>query len=115
MNKEKQEKGLKRNTIDKYYTKPSIVIQCIELVKKYITILENDLIIEPSTGNGSFIENIKTISDNYKFYDLEPEHEEIYKQDFLKFDYKEIKKIYKYSYYWKSTIWSPSIISNKIY
>jgi predicted RNA methylase len=92
MNKEKQEKGLKRNTIDKYYTKPSVVIQCIELVRKYITILENDLIIEPSAGNGSFIENIKTISDNYKFYDLEPEHEEIYKQDFLKFDYKEIKE-----------------------
>ena len=87
----KQEKGLKRNTIDKYYTKPCVVKQCIELVKKYINILHNDLIIEPSAGNGSFIENIKTLSSNYKFYDLEPEHNEIVKQDFLEFDYKQLK------------------------
>ena len=87
----KQNKGLKRNTIDKYYTKPSIVEQCIELVKKYINISYDDLIIEPSAGNGSFIENIKKISTNYVFYDLEPEHDEIYKQDFLELDYKKLK------------------------
>jgi hypothetical protein len=87
----KQSKGLKRNTIDKYYTKSSIVEQCIELVKKYINIYHDDLIIEPSAGNGSFIENIKKISNNYVFYDLEPEHDEIYKQDFLELDYKKLK------------------------
>ena len=58
----KQNKGLKRNTIDKYYTKPTIVDECIKLVKKYINISNTDLIIEPSAGNGSFIENIKTLS-----------------------------------------------------
>jgi predicted RNA methylase len=88
----KQEKGLKRNIIDKYYTKPSVVNQCIKLVKKYINISNNDLIIEPSAGNGSFIENIKTLSTNYKFYDLEPEHKEVSKQDFLEFDYKKLKE-----------------------
>jgi predicted RNA methylase len=86
----KQKKGLKRNTIDKYYTKPNIAEQCIKLVKKYINILNDDLIIEPSAGNGSFIENIKTLSANYKFYDLEPEHNEVCKQDFLEFDYKNL-------------------------
>ena len=91
----RQRKGLKRNTIDKYYTKSSVVKQCINLIKKYINISNNDLIIEPSAGNGSFIENIKKISPNYKFYDLEPEHDEIEKQDFLKFDCKEIKQKYK--------------------
>lgn len=91
----KQEKGLKRNTIDKYYTKPTIAKQCTELVKKYIDISDNDLIIEPSAGNGSFIEYIKTLSSNYRFYDLYPEHNEIYKQDFLEFDYKEIKQNFK--------------------
>jgi predicted RNA methylase len=91
----KQEKGLKRNTIDKYYTKPNIVKQCIELVKTHINILNNDLIIEPSAGNGSFIQNIKELSTNYKFYDLEPEHNEVYKQDFLEFDYKKIKQEYR--------------------
>jgi len=88
----KQSKGLKRNTIDKYYTKPCVVEQCIELVKQYINISNNDLIIEPSAGNGSFIENIKTLTTNYKFYDLEPEHDEVCKQDFLEFDYKKVKQ-----------------------
>jgi len=91
----KQKKGLKRNTIDKYYTKPSVVKQCIELVKTHITITNKDLIIEPSAGNGSFIENIKELSTNYVFYDIEPEHEEINKQDFLNFDYKKLKEKYK--------------------
>jgi hypothetical protein len=90
----KQKKGLKRNTIDKYYTKTNIVEQCIEAIKNNINISRNDLIIEPSAGNGSFIDSIKEITDNYKFYDLEPENKEIIKQDFLDFDFKEIKHTY---------------------
>lgn len=82
----KQNKGLKRNTIDKYYTKTEIVEQCIELIKKYLPISKEDLIIEPSAGNGSFIPLIKTLSDNYKFYDLEPENTEIVKHDYLELD-----------------------------
>ena len=38
-----QKTGLKRNPIDKYYTKLNIVKECIKLIKKYITILNNDL------------------------------------------------------------------------
>lgn len=89
---EQQDTGLCRNTIDKFYTKSHIVEQCIKLIKEYITITNDDLIIEPSAGNGSFIENIKKLSINYKFYDLEPEHNEITKQNFLEFDYKKIIK-----------------------
>jgi predicted RNA methylase len=91
----KQDKGLKRNTIDKFYTKQSIVIQCIEMFKKYISIEKDDIIIEPSAGNGSFIEEIKKCSNNYIFYELEPEHDEIIKQDFLEFDDTKIREKYK--------------------
>jgi hypothetical protein len=90
-----QKKGLKRNTIDKYYTKINIVEQCIEAMKKYINISKDYLIIEPSAGNGSFIEHIKKITENYKFYDIEPENKEIIKQDFLNFDFIELKQKYK--------------------
>lgn len=84
-------KGLKRDTIDKYYTKNIVVNNCIELIKKYINInINNDLIIEPSAGNGAFINNIKLLSNNYIFYDIEPDNKEIIKQDFLEFDYKSI-------------------------
>ena len=81
-----QTTGLKRNTIDKYYTNPNVATQCIGLIKAHIPITLTDLIIEPSAGNGSFITQIKSLSSNYKFYDLEPEHDEIVKQDFLELD-----------------------------
>ena len=48
----KQTKGLRRNTIDKYYTKDVVVDVCLNLVKQHIRINANDLIIEPSAGNG---------------------------------------------------------------
>ena len=83
----KQTKGLTRNTIDKYYTKPHIVEQCINLAIEHLKIISEDFIIEPSAGNGSFINEIKNITSNYIFYDLEPEHSEIIKQDYLLFDY----------------------------
>jgi predicted RNA methylase len=75
--------GLKRNTIDKYYTKPDIVQQCIQALKEQHLIKHDDLIIEPSAGNGSFINAIKSLSTHHVFYDLEPEHPEIIRQDFL--------------------------------
>lgn len=79
----KKKTGLNRNIIDKYYTKDTTVNFCINLIKQYIQIDQNDLIIEPSAGNGSFISGIKTLSSNFLFYDLEPEHCEIIKQDYL--------------------------------
>ena len=87
----KQIKGLKRNTIDKYYTKDIAVELCLNLVKEHIPINSNDLIIEPSAGNGSFIKGIKLLSNNFIFYDLAPENEEIIKQDYLLYDYANIK------------------------
>lgn len=87
-------KGLKRNTIDKYYTKDNVVELCLNLVKKYIQIKSDDLIIEPSAGNGSFITGIKSITSNFKFYDLEPENDEIIKQDYLLYNYGIIKKTF---------------------
>ncbi len=90
-----QKKGLKRNPIDKFYTKQETVNLCIDLVKKHVEILKNDLIIEPSAGNGSFIEQIKTLSNNYKFYDIEPENEQIIKQNFLDLDVGQIMAIDK--------------------
>jgi predicted RNA methylase len=87
----KQSKGLKRNVIDKYYTKDIVVELCLNLVKAHIPINSNDLIIEPSAGNGSFITGIKSLSNNFIFYDLEPENEEITKQDYLLCDYVEMR------------------------
>ena len=85
----KQNKGLNRNTIDKYYTKNNIVELCLNFINNNIDINNDDLIIEPSAGNGSFILAIKSLTNNYKFYDLEPENDEIIKQDYLLLNYND--------------------------
>ncbi len=90
----KQTKGLKRNTVDKYYTKDDIVEMCLNLVKKYIEINMDELIIEPSAGNGAFITGIKLMINNFEFYDVEPENDEIMKQDYLQYDYSNIRKTF---------------------
>ena len=90
----KQLKGLNRNTIDKYYTKDNVVELCLNLVKKYIEISTDDLIVEPSAGNGSFITGIKSLTNNFRFYDLEPDNDEIIKQDYLLYEYANIKEIF---------------------
>ena len=83
----KQDTGLSRKTIDKYYTAPSVVLICMELAKQYLNIDKKSLCIEPSAGNGSFIKSIQSIFKHYRFYDLEPENPLITKQDYLDFDY----------------------------
>tara|TARA_A100001015_G_C14863596_1_gene661352 strand:+ start:258 stop:1085 length:828 start_codon:yes stop_codon:yes gene_type:complete len=90
-----QNVGLKRNTIDKYYTSKKCVENCIKLIKQNLNINKDDLCIEPSAGNGSFINYIKTLSDHHLFYDIKPEHSEIKKLDYTKFYYKIIKNKYK--------------------
>ena len=86
----KKTTGLKRNTIDKFYTNSNVVKECLKLVKNNINISDNDLCIEPSAGNGSFIPEIKENFNNYKFYDIEPEHNDIQKQDYLELDFSNI-------------------------
>jgi hypothetical protein len=90
----KQRKGLARNTIDKFYTKPNIAKLCTNALKKHIKINAADLIIEPSAGNGAFIGELKRLTCDHRLYDIEPENEEIIKQDFLLFDYSVDKKNY---------------------
>ncbi len=55
----------------------------MEYIYQHVAISSNDLIIEPSAGNGSFVEYIKQMSSNCVFIDIEPEHPEIKKQDYL--------------------------------
>jgi hypothetical protein len=87
--------GLNRNVIDKYYTKPEIVHFCIEKIKDHIDISHKDIIIEPSAGNGSFIDPLLELSNECRFYDIEPENDRIIMQDYLVLDISAIKQIGK--------------------
>ena len=70
----------KKHKLDKFYTKPEVAKQCI----KHLRFTDYDLIIESSAGNGSFSKNIK--HDGLLSFDLEPENDNIIKQDWFKTD-----------------------------
>jgi hypothetical protein len=72
--------------MDKFYTKPDVVRLCSNAIQTHLQILyENDTIIEPSAGNGAFIDFIKSAVSDYHLYDLVPEHINIIKQDYLEY------------------------------
>lgn len=87
----KQTTGLHRNITDKYYTAPDTVKLCMSIVNNYLNIGNNDIIIEPSAGNGAFIPLIKELCNYHIFYDLEPEHPEIILNDYLYGNYTNLK------------------------
>lgn len=82
--------GLKRDPIDKFYTSNDVVNLCMDAVIKHLSIYTNDMIIEPSAGNGAFIKRIKEITNNYIFLDISPESDEIIQQDYLLYNHKNI-------------------------
>lgn len=78
--------GLQRNTVDKFYTCESVVKDCMEHVHSHIDISRDDLCIEPSAGNGAFMNSIRETFTEHLFFDIEPEHQEVVQQDYLTFD-----------------------------
>lgn len=76
-------KIIREEGLDKFYTIPICSKKCIDKICELYNISEWDLIIEPSAGNGSFLNQI--LSDNKIGIDILPEQPNIIKQDF--FDY----------------------------
>lgn len=74
--------GLKRKGKEKYYTSHAVVKKLLVSYNKVIERNDTDLWIEPSAGNGSFTSYLgdRTLL----AYDIEPEAENIIKQDFFK-------------------------------
>lgn len=73
-----------RLNLDKYYTPPNLAKYCID--KTYDIIGKDNIseVIEPAAGNGSFSNQIY----GCLAYDIDPENDEIIKQDFLDLDIK---------------------------
>ena len=74
---------------DKYYTDTELASYIVNKTNNIIG--EHNIYswIEPSAGNGAFIEPLKQTMKPFKMYDIEPEHSEIIKSDYLNenFDY----------------------------
>ena len=91
---DKQNTGQQRNLIDKFYTHPLIARKCVKAFSERVVVNENSIIIEPSAGNGAFIPAIKSLNIKCAFYDIQPEHKEIIKQDYLTLDFNAIAEDY---------------------
>lgn len=76
-------KKVRDDRLDKFYTIPSIALECINIVGSKYEWSSWKLIVEPSAGNGSFFNQIP--SDNKIGLDIEPEHPDIKKCDFFKY------------------------------
>jgi len=66
--------------LDQYFTKTSVVHRCLKQLKN---IGRYDLIVEPSAGAGAFLLSVN--HRNKVGIDVDPKHDDILKQDFLKF------------------------------
>ena len=86
-----QDTGLKRDVTDKFYTNKTTVNICYDKILENVDIQTDDIIIEPSAGNGSFIDKIKQFKAKLLFYDIRPEHDEVVQQDFLKLNYSKLQ------------------------
>jgi len=75
----------KNKNLDKFFTNTEVAQTCCDIIQKKINIdYHNDFVIEPSAGDGSFIAPIKKLCSNNLFIDIEPEHPEIQKHNYLK-------------------------------
>jgi len=70
------------NTDDKYYASPSLVNYVVDTAINIIGKENISEIIEPSAGDGAFIEKLDSLGIPVEYYDLYPEHDRIKKQDF---------------------------------
>jgi len=72
--------------LDKFYTSPHIVELCCNMFQQHVNIMDDDVCIEPSAGNGAFIKPLKQMFKKTYFYDIKPEHSSIKEQNFLTLD-----------------------------
>ena len=71
---------------DKYYTPQHIVDLVIQRTKEVIGLENISEFIEPSAGNGAFLDKLYATGIPTKAYDLYPERDDIIEQDYLKLE-----------------------------
>jgi hypothetical protein len=76
-------KTVREEGLDKFYTLPAYSKKCINKVSELYNFMRWDLIVEPSAGDGSFLNQIP--SNNKIGIDIQPEHSDIIKQDFFEY------------------------------
>jgi len=82
-NKNKDVKSTREEGLDKFYTIPTCSKKCIDKVFSLYDISTFDLIVEPSAGNGSFLNQIN--SNDKIGLDIDPDCSNIVEMDFFNY------------------------------
>jgi len=72
----------KSKDLDKFYTHPDIAKRFVDIINTHFPLEKYDLVVEPSAGNGNILQYLPVGSIGL---DIEPESENILKQDFFKY------------------------------
>jgi len=82
-NKTMNKTGKNRDITDQFYTNKYVSEKCIKSLHEILNITSDDLLVEPSAGDGSFSDYF--IENKYKIdcYDIDPKKDYIIEQDFL--------------------------------
>ena len=72
----------KSKDLDKFYTHPDIAKRFVDIIDNIFPLKNFDLILEPSAGNGNILQYLP---ENSIGLDIEPEAENIIKQDFFEY------------------------------
>ena len=76
---------MKSNKLDQFYTSKLVVNEFLSILKSKKIINENSILIEPSAGDGKFLDGFETFfpKNIYEAYDIEKNHPNVLEQDFL--------------------------------
>jgi hypothetical protein len=84
--------GLRRGGNEKFYTRDAIAQQCVADLVKVVTIdPDKDLLLEPSAGSGAFLPHLEQLANCLIALDIEPESNDVLRQDFLAWDGTELQ------------------------
>jgi hypothetical protein len=84
MNTNKNAKVIREEGLDKFYTIPTYSKKCLDKVFELYDINKFELIVEPSAGNGSFLNQIN--SENKIGIDISPDASDIIKMNFFEYN-----------------------------
>ena len=81
-----QDTGKNRNTKDQFYTKSSVSKLCVDTIISNIPDAYKFKWVEPSAGNGSFLDNVPPEFDKQGI-DIDPKSNNITQADFMEWEY----------------------------
>lgn len=85
-------KRVKKNKMDKFYTRPEVSKVLVQKLQELYSFEDFDAFLEPSAGSGSFLMCLP--KDKRMGIDLMPENEEVLEFDFLKWEHDKSKRYF---------------------